>query len=131
VDLYDLTSLRLAIKGADVVVRLTTKIGSLSGMRGARAWGETNRLRTTGARVLVDAAIAEGVKVYVHESVTFVYRDGGANWLTEDSPTDDTESAVLAAALEGEQEPARFSRRGARSRSPFWRILRARGAVDG
>ena len=114
VDLFDTTAVRAAMKGSDVLIRLTTKIGSLTSMRSARAWEETARLRTTGARILVDAAIAEGVGVYVHESVTFVYRSGAANWLTEKAQTDDGGSRMLAATLDGEKEAARLSQVGGR-----------------
>ena len=114
VDLYDPPAVRKAIRGSDAVIRLTTKIGPLSKMRGARAWAETNRLRTAGARILVDAALAERVNVYVHESVVFVYRDGGSDWLAEDAPTADGGRTVLAAALEGEKEAERFSAAGGR-----------------
>jgi nucleoside-diphosphate-sugar epimerase len=111
-DLYDLSSLRRAIAGSDVVIRLTTKIGAMTSIRNSKAWAETNRLRTEGARILVDAAIAEGVKAYVHESISYVYADGGTRWLNEDSRIDDGGSEVLRAALAGEREEARFSEAG-------------------
>jgi nucleoside-diphosphate-sugar epimerase len=114
VDLYDLNAIRKAIAGSDALVRLTTKIGTLMKMGNQSTWEETNRLRTTGAHTLVDAALAEGVPTYIHESVTFVYRDGGANWLPENTPTDDAGSAILRATLQGEQEAARFSNTGGR-----------------
>jgi nucleoside-diphosphate-sugar epimerase len=114
VDLYDRAAVRRAIKGSDVLIRLTAKIVSLSAMRSAGAWEETNRLRTLGARTLVDAAIAEGVKVYIHESVVFVYRDGGSSWLMEDATTDDGGTRILRATLQGEQEAVRFSEAGGR-----------------
>lgn len=113
-DLYDLTSVRRAIAGCHVLIRLTTKIGSLMTIRKPEAWAETNRLRTAGARILVDAAIAEGVAAYIHESITFVYVDGGSDWLAEGAPTDDSHSPILRSALEGEQEAERFSRSGGR-----------------
>lgn len=113
IDLNDPAAVRQALQETDVLVRLTTKIGSLSGMRHKRGWEETNRLRTVGARLLVDAAVAAGVKAYVHESVTFVYRDGRMNWLTEDAPPDGG-TRILAAALEGEQEATHFSQSGGR-----------------
>ncbi len=84
-DLYNLASVRKAIAGSDVILRLTTKIGSMMNLRDPKTWVETNRLRTEGARILVDAAIAEGVPAYISESVTFVYADGGTRWLTEDA----------------------------------------------
>ncbi len=113
-DLYDVKSVRKAVAGCDVVVRLTTKIGSMRSLRDSKSWAETNRLRTEGARILVDAAIAEGVPAYIHESISFVYADGGTRWLNEDSRIDDGGSEVLRAALAGEREEARFSEAGGR-----------------
>jgi NAD dependent epimerase/dehydratase family enzyme len=114
VDLYDPAAVRTAIAGFDAIVRLTTKISSIMKIRAQSAWDETNRLRTEGARILVDAAIAEHVGVYVHESVTFVYRDGGDRWLDEESPLDEGGSAIMRATLEGERQAARFSDAGGR-----------------
>ncbi len=114
VDLYDPKEVRQAIAGSEAVLRLTTKIPPIGKMRSRGAWAETNLLRTEGARILVDAALGEGVQVYVHESVTFVYADGGSQWITEDAPTDDGESEVLRSALDGEKEAARFSESGGR-----------------
>ena len=111
-DLYDLTSVRKAIAGCDVLIRLTTRIGSMTKIRDPKMWEETNRLRTEGARLLVDAAIQEGVPTYIHESVTFVYADGGTRWLTEESRTDAGRGAILQAALEGEREAERITERG-------------------
>ncbi len=113
-DLFDPKSVRQAIAGCDVLIRLTTKIGSVMNIRDRKAWDKTNRLRTEGARILVDAALSEGVPAYLHESITFVYADGGANWLMEDAPVNDAGTAALRGALEGEGEAARFSQTGGR-----------------
>ena len=114
VDLFERQSVRQALKGMDAVLRLTTKIGPMSKLRDPRTWMETIRLRTEGARVLADAAIAEGVSTYVHESVTFVYADGGASWISEEAPTEDGGTAILRATLEGEREVRRFTEAGGR-----------------
>jgi nucleoside-diphosphate-sugar epimerase len=114
VDLYDSKEVRQAVAGSEAILRLTTKIPPIAKMRSRAAWQETNLLRTEGARILVDAGIAEGVQVYVHESVTFVYEDAGTRWITEDAPTDDGESEILRSALDGEKEAARFSESGGR-----------------
>jgi nucleoside-diphosphate-sugar epimerase len=114
VDLYEIQSVRQAVKGMDAVLRLTTKFGAMAKLRDPRTWAETMRLRTEGAHVLVDAAIAEGVPTYVHESVAFLYADGGTSWLTEDAPTDDGGTALLRATLEGDREAGRFTQAGGR-----------------
>lgn len=112
VDLFDPAAVRHAIKGADAVLRLTTKFGPMSRLRDPKTWQDTIRLRTQGAKILVDAAIAEGVPTYIHESVSFTYADGGAKWLSEDAPTDDGGLALLRATLDGEAEAARFTQSG-------------------
>ena len=114
VDLFDPRAACRAIAGSDAVLRLTTKIGSMAKLRDPRTWAETIRLRTIGAHILVDAAIAERVPLYIHESVSLVYAEGGENWLSEDSRTDDGGTAILRATLEGEQEADRFTKQGGR-----------------
>ena len=113
VDLFEMKSVQQAVKGMDAVLRLTTKIGPMSKLRDPRTWAETIRLRTEGAQVLANAAIAEGVPTYVHESVSFVYADGGANWISEELH-DDGRTAILRATLEGEREAQRFTHAGGR-----------------
>jgi nucleoside-diphosphate-sugar epimerase len=114
VELYDSKAVCRAIAGSDAVLRLTTKFGPMTKLGDPRTWTETVRLRTTGAHILVDAAIAEGVPVYVHESVSFLYADGAENWLSEESRTDDGGTALLHATLEGERGAARFTKEGRR-----------------
>jgi hypothetical protein len=53
-------------------------------------------------RILVDAAIQERIPVFVHESVVFVYADGGSRWLGKDGPADDGGATALRAVLAGE-----------------------------
>jgi nucleoside-diphosphate-sugar epimerase len=114
VDLYDPAAVCRAIAGSDAVLRLTTKIASMMKMGKRGAWTETGRLRTVGARILADAAIKERVAIYGHESVVFVYADGGAAWLDEGARTDDGGTAILRATLEGEREAIRFTQAGGR-----------------
>jgi nucleoside-diphosphate-sugar epimerase len=57
-------------------------------MRSAKAWEENDRLRSLASRILADAAKSAGIRLYVQESITFIYADGGDSWLDEDSPLD-------------------------------------------
>src|ERR1019366_1561428 len=95
IDLFDFKALRSAVRGCDVVFRLTTKIPPLMQMRRAEAWSETGRLRIEGTRLLNEACSDEDVATCIHESITFVYDDGGDNWLDEDSPVSDGGAAPL------------------------------------
>src|SRR6185437_4683350 len=88
IDIYDVVQLREAMRGCGAVIRLTTKLsGSAAAMRSKRSFDETNRLRTAGARAIVEAMLREDVGVYVHESFYSVYKDGGDAPVTETSPT--------------------------------------------
>jgi nucleoside-diphosphate-sugar epimerase len=115
IDLFDFKALRSAVRGCDVVFRLTTKIPPLMQMRRAEAWAETGRLRIEGTRLLNEACSDERVGTCIHESITFVYNDGGDNWLDEDSPVSDGGAAPLRDALEAEAEAQKFTRRGGRA----------------
>ena len=113
VDIYDLAALRRAIRGCDAVIRLTTKLsGPMTAMRSRRFWSETNRLRTSGARLLVDAAIAESVGTFISESFYSVYCDAGESFVDERSETNGGGIETLEAALKGESEALSFTATG-------------------
>lgn len=85
-DLFDKTAVRSAVGDHDAIVNLATHIPS-----GGRAfmpggWGETDRLRRDGSAILVDAAIAAGVRRFVQESFAPVYPDSRDRWIGEDTP---------------------------------------------
>jgi len=88
VDLFNETSVGFALDGRDAVINLATKIPPLMQMRRKSAWEENDRLRTHASRVLAEGAKRTAVKLYAQESITFIYADGGDQWLTEESPLD-------------------------------------------
>lgn len=115
VDVFDLGSLRAAIRGTDAVLRLTTKIpSSFAAMRSASGWAETNRLRAVSSRLIVDAMLAENVGIYVTESFYAVYADAADRVVDETYPTTDEGLAVIRAALEGEAHAERLTSAGGR-----------------
>ena len=113
VDLFDPEVVKAAVAGTEVVVNFATKIPPIMRMRWKGAWKENDRLRTEGSRVLVDAALAAGAAVYVQESITFMYRDGGDSWLDEGSPLS-ISGIALQSMVNGEGETERFSTGGGR-----------------
>jgi hypothetical protein len=72
------------------------------------AWRENDRLRADASRILVDAAVAAGVAVYVQPTVT----------VREVSP-------LLRSALVAEQQTERFARAGGRG------VVLRLGLLDG
>ena len=109
-DIYDTAAMTRALAGADSLLHLATRIPPLSRARQASAWADNTRLRAVGTKVLVDAALAAGVGRVVAESITFIYRDGGSEWLDERSPVKAT--AGLQSVVTLEDEVARFTSEG-------------------
>ena len=113
VGLFDSAAVKEAVAGSEAVLHLATKIPSMMRMRSKGAWKENDRLRTEGSAVLVDAALAAGAAVYVPESISFIYSDGGDEWLTEESPVS-IPWFSLQSMMNGEKETERFSAGGGR-----------------
>jgi nucleoside-diphosphate-sugar epimerase len=110
-DIYDSDAMRSALSGGiDVLLHLATRIPPIAQARRKAAWAENTRLRAVGTKVLVDAALATGVGRVVAESITFIYRDGGAEWLDERSPVEST--TALQSVVTLEDEVARFTSHG-------------------
>ncbi len=110
-DLFDPASTRSAVAGHEAVCNLATHIPPSLRMAMARAWAENDRIRTEASRNLVDAALAGGAQRYVQESIAFLYRDGGDQWIDESSPVDPV--ANLRSATVAESHAARVTAAGA------------------
>lgn len=109
-DIYDHDAMTRAMTGTDVMLHLATRIPPVTQARKPSAWTENNKLRAVGTRVLVDAAQAAGVDRVIAESITFIYSDGGSEWIDERSPVD--AGAGLQSVVTLEEEVARFASAG-------------------
>jgi nucleoside-diphosphate-sugar epimerase len=76
------------VEGCDAVIHIATAIPADPSAPGA--WDDNTRLRTSGTRRLLAAALASGVSRYVQQSIVMAYRDGGDAWLDEQAPLDDS-----------------------------------------
>jgi 2-alkyl-3-oxoalkanoate reductase len=112
VDVFDAVGLRRAMAGSEAVLHLATRIPPLARMRFRSAWRQNDRLRREGTERLMNAAVTVGARVFVQESITFSYADGGDSWLYETAPLDAT--GVVASAIDAERETARMTERGGR-----------------
>jgi nucleoside-diphosphate-sugar epimerase len=111
-DLFDPSAVADAVRDVDAVLHLATRIRPLEQLSDRDAWRENDRLRADASRILVDAAIAAGVAVYVQPTVAFVYPPDGP--VSEDTPVRDEVPAILRSALIAEQQAERFARAGGR-----------------
>jgi len=110
-DLFDPGAVTAACGHAEAVLHLATRIRPLSDLGKPEAWRENDRLRADAARILVDAALATEVDVYVQPTVTFVYPEDRP--VSEDTPIGEV-SPILRSALVAEQHTARFAEAGRR-----------------
>ena len=107
VDLFDPERLRRALADHDVVVNLATHIPSSSWKMMFRgAWRENDRIRSVGARNVVDAALASGVAKIIQESFAPTYPDRGDAWIDESTPLEPAEYSRTV--LDAETEVERF-----------------------
>jgi nucleoside-diphosphate-sugar epimerase len=113
VDLFDPEAVKAAVAGCEAILNFATKIPPITRMRWPGAWKENDRLRTEASRVLVDAALSNGVATYIQESITFIYADGGDDWLSEDAPLA-INWVSLQSMINGERETERFNAGGGR-----------------
>jgi nucleoside-diphosphate-sugar epimerase len=113
-DLFDRDALMAAVRGADAVLHLATRIPPMSKLGKLEAWRETDRIRREGTRNLVDAALAADVDTFVYPSFALLYPDSGDRWIDADSVAPSPASPHLLSTLDAEAEVARFTAQGRR-----------------
>jgi 2-alkyl-3-oxoalkanoate reductase len=121
-DLFDPAAVSAAVRGADAVLHLATRIRSLEYHEDPEAWRDNDRLRADASRILVDAALAADAEVYVQPTVTFVYPPDGP--VSEDTPIGEV-APTLRSALAAERQAARFTAAGRRG------VVLRLGLLDG
>lgn len=107
VDLFDADQVGEAMSGIDTVIHYATAIPPLDRMAKREAWATNDRLRSEATRLLVEAAVDQGVERFLQESITLIYAEGGDAWLDEVSPIEPAWD-VLDSALTAEAHIDRF-----------------------
>ena len=121
-DLFDPAAVGVAVKDADALLHLATRIQPLDRMGQPEAWRENDQLRAEASAILVDASLAAGVAVYIQPTVTFVYPGGRP--VAEDTPVGEVPD-ILRSALEAERQADRFAAAGRRG------VVLRLGLLDG
>lgn len=110
-DLFDADAIRRAVSGVDAVMHLATRIPPPKLRAAPDAWAENDRLRAEASRLLVDAALASGVQVYVQPTVAFIYP--GTDPVDESTRVQEVPKH-LESALVAEAQAMRFAAAGRR-----------------
>jgi nucleoside-diphosphate-sugar epimerase len=113
-DLMEATAAHRALAGSDAAVHLAAWVPPLHRLPPPQAWADVSRQRVWSSRLVAEACASEGVPVYLHQSMTFLYADGGARWLDESAPLDVTALAPLADAHEAEASAEQVTAAGGR-----------------
>jgi len=111
-DLFDPVAVGARMVGVDAVLHLATRIPPRDSQGDPAAWRENDRLRAEATRVLVGAALAAGVGLFVFPSIAFVYPPSGK--VDESTPVASEVPAVARSALAAEREVERFVQAGGR-----------------
>ncbi|HEX8771903.1 MAG TPA: NAD-dependent epimerase/dehydratase family protein [Acidimicrobiales bacterium] len=112
VDLLDRGAVTTAVADHDAVVNLATHIPTGPEMMFRRAWRQNDRLRKTASQLLAEAAAQAGAEVFVQESITLLYDDGGDAWLDENAPIKPT--VFTRTAIDAEDQARWFAAQSGR-----------------
>jgi nucleoside-diphosphate-sugar epimerase len=87
-DVLDAEAARAAVReaGAEAVVHQLTALPDRLDFRNKDLYSATNRLRTEGTEILLDAAREAGARRFVCQSIAFAYAPGGEPVKSEDAP---------------------------------------------
>ena len=87
-DVFDAPRLRAAVEAArpEALVHELTSLPERLDFRKEGIYEPTNRVRTEGTRILLDAARDAGVRRFVCQSIAFAYRPDGERVKTENDP---------------------------------------------
>ena len=109
-DLFDVGEIARAVEGSEAIAHLASRTPPLRRMRKRAAWRDNDRLRSQGSSILVNAALAAGIRIYVQPSVTLLYQDLGDTVLYESAPVD--APWPISSARDAEREASRVTARG-------------------
>jgi nucleoside-diphosphate-sugar epimerase len=109
-DLFDATQITAAVREADAVVHLATRIPPPDQRDTPGAWNDNDRLRDNATGLLVQAALSADTAVIVVPTVAFIYPPGPADESTPPAEVPD----FLQSALRAEEHLRSFTAHGQR-----------------
>jgi 2-alkyl-3-oxoalkanoate reductase len=75
-----------ATKNCDAIFHLATHIPRKPIPNKMKDWKENDKIRTVGTKALLQAAVANNIKIFIQESVTILYGDRNGETVTSETP---------------------------------------------
>ena len=108
-DLFNAAQVAELSAGCDAILHLATAIPTKT--RTSRGdWAINDRIRREGTQALLQAAVSHHCRVYVQQSVTFLYGEHGDDWVDESTPVAAEPGSLLESSLDMEQAVARAAK---------------------
>ena len=110
-DLFNAAQVRELSRDCDAVLHLATAIPDKIRSR-AKDWAMNDRIRREGTKNLIEVALANRAKVYIQQSVTFIYGHRNGEWVDEEAPVTAEGAPRLQSTLDMERMAAEAAARG-------------------
>ena len=101
-DLFNAGDVERLSAGCEVILHLATSIPAKARTT-ARDWEINDRIRREGTSNLVAAALTHRCKLYVQQSITFLYGNRKGEWVDEDAPIARRLPSMLRSAVDMER----------------------------
>lgn len=100
-DLFDREQVCRLSADCEAFLHLATAIPA-NLISGARDWTTNDRIRREGAANMVEAALRAGARLYVQQSITFLYGNHNGGWVDVDTPFPPQPGGILQSAADME-----------------------------
>lgn len=101
-DLFNQDDMTKATRGCDAILHLATSIPRKS-LSKLSDWQTNDRIRVEGTKNLLNAALANGIELFLCESITAVYGQQNGNLVTTTTPLPSQQVAMVKSAVEMEK----------------------------
>ncbi len=101
-NLFDPEEMIEATKNCDAIFHLATHIPRKPIPNKMKDWEENDKIRTEGTKALLQAAVANNIKIFIQESVTILYGNKNGETVTSETPIAEEQIKWTRSAVEME-----------------------------
>ena len=101
-NLFNAEEMIEATKNCDAIFHLATHIPRKPIPNKMKDWEENDKIRTVGTKALLQAAVANNIKIFIQESVTILYGNKNGEKVTSETPIAEEQIKWTRSAVEME-----------------------------